>query len=112
MSSHEINETITKGANQLSQIPEYSLSERLETANEIANVLANTLNNIAKFIPNSFAEPIARIFLEAVKIADATYENKKRCNELRRLVQGALENLERSLAYGIKPGIDFGKINM
>jgi hypothetical protein len=110
MSSHQISETITNTRTQL--VSEYVISKRHETASEVANVLAKSLQNISSFIPFQFAEPIAKIFLEAANIADNTLENKKQCNELRRLVLGALETLEESLAPGIKPGTDFGKINM
>ncbi|CAG8757807.1 30928_t:CDS:1, partial [Gigaspora margarita] len=112
MASDEIEKTINKLENDLLQINENKEYPVIDTVSDVITLFAKAFKNISNVIPGSIADPIAKLFYETVLIANSAIENRKRCNELKIFVKCALENLERSLECGAKPGIDFGKINM
>jgi hypothetical protein len=74
-------------------------------------VLEKLLNNIVSYIPGLFTESVTKVFLKAVKIADNTEDNNKRCDELLILILSSLKTLESKLACGVKPGVDINKID-
>jgi hypothetical protein len=69
------------------------------------------LDNVSTRIPGLFAEPVIRVFLEAVKIADNTKDNEKQCEELLELILSSLKTLESKLECGVKQGVDVSKVD-